>query len=70
MTRIPVAAPKGRTRREILALSRRYPIHRGWGVVKKGLTRDETLAIAKTLPTPTFDAGPRHRELDRMEREA
>ncbi len=63
-------APKGRTRREILALARRYPIYRGWGVVRKEMTHEAALEIAQSLPTPNFDAGPRHGELDRMEREA
>jgi tRNA (guanine-N7-)-methyltransferase len=61
-------APKGRTRREILALNRRYPIFRGWGV-KKELTRDEIAVLVRELPPPDFDAGPRHRDLDRLERE-
>ena len=62
-------APKGRTRREILALKRGYPVARGWGIVKK---RDyaEAQALATTLPAPNFDAGPRHRDLDRLERES
>lgn len=60
--------PKGRTRREILAMRRRYPVYRGSGVVKK-MAMDEALAIARTLPLPTFNAGPRRRELDQLERE-
>ncbi len=59
-------APKGRTRREILALKRGYTVHRGWGV-RKDLPRDEVLRLAATLPLPTFDAGPRLRDLDEME---
>jgi tRNA (guanine-N7-)-methyltransferase len=62
-------APKGRTRREILALTRRYPIYRGWGTVKKELTSEEISALVKELPPADFDAGPRHRDLDRLERE-
>lgn len=62
-------APKGRTRREILALTRRYPIYRGWGTVKKELTSAAIAALAAELPPPDFDAGPRHRDLDRLERE-
>src|SRR5947209_9365832 len=41
--------PRGRTRREILALRRRYPIYRGWGV-RKELGHEEALALAKGLP--------------------
>lgn len=59
-------APRGRTRREILALSRGYPIYRGWGTKREVF--DE--ALIATLPLPTFDAGKRHRDLDRLERES
>jgi tRNA (guanine-N7-)-methyltransferase len=62
-------APRGRTRREILALSRGYPIYRGWGVVKKDRTLEESLAFAAAMPMPTFNAGPRRKDLDQMERE-
>lgn len=61
--------PRGRTRREILALRRRYPIHRGWGTLKGALPLDAVTAIAEQLPKPLFDAGPRFRDLDRLERE-
>lgn len=60
--------PKGRTRREILAMRRRYPVYRGCGVVKK-MPMEEALAIARTLPAPTFNASPRRKELDQLERE-
>ena len=62
-------APQGRTRREILALNRRYPIYRGWGTVKKEMTIEEIAVLVRELPPPDFDAGPRHRDLDRLERE-
>jgi tRNA (guanine-N7-)-methyltransferase len=61
-------APKGRTRREILALTRRYPVYRGRGV-KRDLSSAKILTLVNDLPLPDFDAGPRHRDLDRMERE-
>jgi len=61
-------APEGRTRREILALRRGLPIHRGWGA-RKDLSRDELGELVGALPLPEFDAGPRLRELDEMERE-
>ncbi|MSQ95450.1 MAG: methyltransferase domain-containing protein [Gemmataceae bacterium] len=62
--------PRGRTRREILALRRGYPIYRGWGVAKKELSSDEAAALAKNLPAPTFNAGPRCQDLDRLESES
>ena len=61
-------AAQGRTRREILALRRGLTIHRAWGV-RQNLTAEQVQAIASTLPPPTFDAGPRLRDLDEMERE-
>jgi tRNA (guanine-N7-)-methyltransferase len=57
-------APRGRTRREIIAMKRRYPIYRGWGVRKDACSVD-----VHTLPPPSFDAGPRHKDLDALERE-
>lgn len=61
-------APKGRTRREILALRRGYPIYRGWGIVKE-LPIAAVEALVKELPLPMFDAGPRRKDLDQLERE-
>lgn len=61
-------APKGRTRREILALRRRLAVHRGWGI-RKELSDDDLERLVAALPLPRFDAGPRLRELDEMERE-
>ena len=60
--------PQGRTRREILALRRRYPIYRGWGV-KRELSAEKASALVRELPLPTFDAGPRFKDIDRLERE-
>lgn len=51
---------RGRTRREILALKRGYPIYRGWGTANAEVQ-------AEGLPEPTFDAGPRRRDLDALE---
>ncbi len=62
-------APKGRTRREILALKRRYPVYRGWGTVNKKLTSEAIASLVRELPAPDFDGGPRCRDLDRLERE-
>jgi tRNA (guanine-N7-)-methyltransferase len=60
-------APKGRTRREIIALRRGLPVFRGWGVAKTDLSETEMVHLAKTLPPPVFDADRRLRELDQLE---
>jgi tRNA (guanine-N7-)-methyltransferase len=62
-------APKGRTRREIIALRRGLPVFRGSGRAKAGLSGDEALRLAEALPPPVFDADRRLRELDEAERE-
>jgi tRNA (guanine-N7-)-methyltransferase len=61
-------APKGRTRREIIALRRRLPVFRGSGTVRAGLSEAEALRLAEALPPPVFDADRRLRELDELER--
>jgi tRNA (guanine-N7-)-methyltransferase len=43
-------APKGRTRREIIALRRGLPVFRGWGTPRPGLGADEALRAAESLP--------------------
>jgi tRNA (guanine-N7-)-methyltransferase len=63
-------APKGRTRREIIALRRGLPIFRGWGVAREELSEAEALRLAEALPPPGFDADRRVRELDEIEPEA
>jgi tRNA (guanine-N7-)-methyltransferase len=63
-------APKGRTRREIIALRQGLPVFRGVGVKKSGLTANEAIRLAEALPPPVFDADRRLRELDEMERDA
>jgi tRNA (guanine-N7-)-methyltransferase len=60
-------APKGRTRREIIALKRGLPVFRGIGVAKTSLSQEEALRLARSLPDPTFDADRRLQELDRIE---
>jgi tRNA (guanine-N7-)-methyltransferase len=62
-------APKGRTRREIIALRRGLQVFRGGGVAKEGLSESEALRLAQALPPPVFDADRRLRELDELERE-
>jgi tRNA (guanine-N7-)-methyltransferase len=56
--------PKGRTRREIVALKRGLPVFRGHGAAKVGLGEEEALKLADALPPPVFDADRRLRELD------
>jgi tRNA (guanine-N7-)-methyltransferase len=59
-------AAKGRTRREIIALQKRLPVFRGYGSAKLNLSEDEAQRRAESLPSPTFDADRRLRDLDRM----
>lgn len=59
-------APKGRTRREILALKKKLPIFRGTGTAKIDLSPSEAVRLAESLPPPTFDADRRLRDLDRL----
>jgi len=61
-------APKGRTRREIIALRRGLPVFRGWGRAKTHLSPAGALRLAEALPPPVFDADHRYQELDRVER--
>lgn len=63
-------APKGRTRREILALKRRLPIFRGSGMARTGLGEEDLRVLAETLPLPRFAAEANLRNLDRLERES
>jgi tRNA (guanine-N7-)-methyltransferase len=60
-------APKGRTRREIIALKRGLPVFRGSGRARLGLSEAESLRLAEALPPPVFDADRRLRELDVLE---
>ncbi len=63
-------APKGRTRREIIALKQSLPVFRGTGHPRADVSADEVLRLAASLPPPTFDADRKLRELDRLERES
>ena len=60
-------APKGRTRREIMALRRGLPIFRGSGPARIGLSLEQAEAMARQLPPPVFDASRALRQLDRDE---
>jgi tRNA (guanine-N7-)-methyltransferase len=62
-------AAKGRTRREIIALRRGFPVFRGAGTAKIGLSEGEAVRLAETQPLPIFDADRRLCELDAVERE-
>lgn len=62
--------PKGRTRREILALRRGLPIFRGSGTARQDLRPETMIRLAETLPPPTFDADRRLRQLDEDEIES
>ncbi len=59
-------APKGRTRREIVAINQGLPVFRGHGTAKAGLTEADALTLAESLPPPRFDADRRLRDLDRF----
>jgi tRNA (guanine-N7-)-methyltransferase len=60
-------APEGRSRREILARSRNLKVFRGEGRRRDEVTRDEALAVAETLPAPTFRSRGPWCELDAWE---
>lgn len=60
-------APKGRTRREIIALRRGLPVFRGSGNARPDLSETEARGLAEMLPPPVFDADRRLLELDRIE---
>jgi tRNA (guanine-N7-)-methyltransferase len=61
-------APKGRTRREIIALRRGLPIFRGSGIRRENLSEEDALHAVEQLPPPVFDADGRLRKLDEEER--
>lgn len=63
-------SPRGRTRREIIALQEGLPVFRGTGTARLGLSFDGALALAELLPPPVFNADRRLQALDAREREA
>lgn len=62
-------APKGRTRREIMALRRGLPIYRGSGKARLEIDADQVRRLAEALPPPVFDADRKLRQLDEDELE-
>ena len=62
-------APKGRTRREIIALREGLPVFRGSGRPRSGLSAAEALRLAESLPPPVFNADRNLQKLDRLEEE-
>jgi tRNA (guanine-N7-)-methyltransferase len=60
-------APKGRTRREIIALRRAFKVYRGSGTARADLDEANALRLAASLPRPDFVTDPRLRELDALE---
>jgi tRNA (guanine-N7-)-methyltransferase len=59
--------PKGRTRREIIALRRGLQVFRATGRARAGLDEASARRLAESLPPPVFDADRRLRELDDLE---
>jgi tRNA (guanine-N7-)-methyltransferase len=59
-------APKGRTRREIIAMKKKLPIFRGTATARLGISEEDAIRMAESLPPPTFDADRRLRELDKL----
>lgn len=62
-------APRGRTRREIIALKENLPVFRGIATAKTGLSPEEIQTLLAALPLPKFDAGRSSDKVDRLERE-
>ncbi|HEX3148636.1 MAG TPA: methyltransferase domain-containing protein [Gemmataceae bacterium] len=60
-------APRGRTRREIIAMRKGLPVFRGHGAARTDITEENSIRLAEALPPPTFDADRRLRQLDEVE---
>lgn len=63
-------SPRGRTRREIIALKEGLPVFRGFGTAKADLSFESALKLAEELPPPVFNADRRLMALDAIERES
>lgn len=62
-------APKGRTRREVIALRRGLSVFRAVARPKAAICEAEALQLAQALPLPTFEADRRLQDLDALEGE-
>ena len=62
-------AVKGITRREIIARRQGLTIFRGDGTARTDLILEDAMALAESLPLPTFNADRRLQALDQIERE-
>jgi tRNA (guanine-N7-)-methyltransferase len=60
-------APKGRTRREIIALKKGLPVFRGFGKARLNLSEADAVRLAESLPPPVFNADRRLRAVDALE---
>ena len=60
-------SPDGRSRREILARSRKLKIFRGWGTRRADLTPAEAIKAAASLPIPRFRSRGPWIDLDQLE---
>ena len=60
-------SPKGRTRREIIALRQGLPVFRGTGRPRTDISPADAIKLAGSLPPPTFDADRRLKALDHLE---
>ncbi len=58
--------PRGRTRREILAIKKGLPVFRATAARRDDITPADALRAAENLPPPLFDADRRLRDLDRL----
>jgi tRNA (guanine-N7-)-methyltransferase len=63
-------SPRGKTRREIIALKQGLPVFRGTGRPRAEISADEVLKLAETLPPPTFDADRKLMQLDKLEQQS
>jgi tRNA (guanine-N7-)-methyltransferase len=61
-------APKGRTRREIIALREGFGVFRAYGRPKKGIDAISAERLVESMPLPQFTADPNVRALDELER--
>lgn len=62
-------APRGRTRREILALREQLPIYRAVCQARTDIPEAERLRLEEELPFPRFNADRKLARLDQLERE-